>query len=78
MLFRSSNVPNVSTKLEPMQKKISLSLQKDKMTYKITAARNTPSGTTVYFVISHNAYLHQSGAGYQIVKVTLEAASEQA
>ncbi len=78
LIFNTSNVPNVSTKLEPMQKKISLSLQKDKMTYKITAARNTPSGTTVYFVISHNAYLHQSGAGYQIVKVTLEAASEQA
>lgn len=69
--FTAANVLGVSTKLTAAQKKVTMTLQKDKMTYKITAAKGTPVGTTVYFIIRHNAYMHQSGAGYKIVKVTV-------
>lgn len=69
--FTAANVLGVSTKLTADQKKITMALQKDKMTYKITVAKGTPVGTSVYFIIRHNAYTHQSGAGYKIVKVTV-------
>lgn len=72
LIFTAANVATISTKLTPDQKKVTMALQKDKMTYKITAAKGTPAGTTVYFVIRHNAYTHQSGAGYKIVKVTVQ------
>lgn len=68
--FNASNVLSVSTKLTPQQKKIKMVLQKDQQSYIITAAKGTEAGTSVYFVIYHNAYQHQSGTGYQIVKVT--------
>lgn len=72
IIYSSANVLGVSTTLTAVQKKVSIALQKDKMTYKITAAKGTPAGTVVYFVIRHNAYQHTSGTGYQIVKVTVE------
>lgn len=71
IIYNTSNVLNVKTTLDAQQKKVSMALQRDKMTYKITAAKGTASGTTVYFVIRHNAYQHVSGTGYQIVKVTV-------
>ncbi len=71
-LFTAANAIKLSTKLTTYQKKVSMALQKDKMTYKITAAKGTPAGTTVYFIIYHNAYQHQSGAGYQLIKVTVQ------
>lgn len=71
IIFSSSNVVSVSTTLTAAQKKVSMALQKDKTSYKITAAKGTPAGTVVYFVIRHNAYQHTSGTGYQIVKVTV-------
>lgn len=71
IIYTASNVLNVKTKLDAQQKKISMALQKDKKTYKITAAKGTVPGTVVYFVIRHNAYQHISGTGYQIVKVTV-------
>lgn len=71
IIYNASNVLSVKTTLSAQQKKITMALQKDKMTYKITAAKGTVSGTTVYFVIRHNAYQHVSGTGYQIVKVTV-------
>ena len=71
IIYNASNVLAVKTTLDAQQKKVSMALQRDKMTYKITAARGTASGTTVYFVIRHNAYQHMSGTGYQIVKVTV-------
>jgi len=71
IIYTASNVINVKTKLTAQQKKVSMALQKDKKTYKITAAKGTVPGTVVYFVIRHNAYQHVSGTGYQIVKVTV-------
>ena len=71
IIFNASNVLNVKTALDAQQRKITMALQRDKVTYKITAARGTAPGTTVYFVIRHNAYQHVSGTGYQIVKVTV-------
>lgn len=71
LVFTAANVAKVSTSLTAEQKKVSMALQKDKETYKITVAAGTPAGTEVYFVISHNAYRHQSGTGYKIVKVTV-------
>lgn len=68
--FNASNVLSVSTQLTPQQKKIKMVLQKDQRSYMITAAKGTEAGTSVYFVIYHNAYKHESGTGYQIVKVT--------
>lgn len=69
IIYTATNVINVKTKLDAQQKKVSMALQKDKKTYKITAAKGTVPGTVVYFVIRHNAYQHVSGTGYQIVKV---------
>ena len=71
IIFNASNVLNVKTALDAQQRKITMALQRDKVTYKITAARGTAPGTTVHFVIRHNAYQHISGTGYQIVKVTV-------
>lgn len=68
--FNASNVLSVSTQLTPQQKKIKMVLQKDQQSYMITAAKGTEAGTSVYFVIYHNAYKHEPGTGYQIVKVT--------
>lgn len=68
--FNASNVLSVSTKLTTQQKRIKMTLQKYEPAYLITAARGTEPGTSVYFVIYHNAYQHKSGTGYQIVKVT--------
>ena len=70
--YSAGNVIGVKTTLTAAQKKISMSLAKDKKTYKITVAAGTPSGTTVYYIIRHNAYQHTSGAGYKILQVTVK------
>lgn len=70
-IYNVNNVVVVSTKLDAAQKKITMALQKDKATYKISVAKGTPVGTSVYFIIRYNAYQHVSGAGYKIVKVTI-------
>lgn len=70
--FTAGNVLSVRTTITAAQKKIGLSLAKDKKTYKVTVAAGTPAGTEVYFVIRHNAYQHTSGAGYKIIKVTVK------
>lgn len=71
IIYNANNVVVVSTKLDAAQKKITMALQKDKSSYKISVAKGTPVGTSVYFVIRYNAYAHVSGAGYKIVKVTV-------
>lgn len=70
--YSAGNVIGVKTTLTAAQKKISMSLAKDKKTYKITVAAGTPAGTTVYYIIRHNAYQHTSGAGYKILQVTVK------
>lgn len=56
--------------LSAQQKKISLSPVKGQPgNYKVTAAKGTQPGTEAYFILFHNAYRRNSGAGYQLIKV---------
>lgn len=70
--YTAGNVLAVKTTLTAAQKKISMGLAKDKKTYNVSVAAGTPSGTSVYFIIRHNAYQHTSGAGYKIIQVTVK------
>lgn len=57
-------------KLSAQQKKISISAIKGQPgNYKVTAAKGTLSGTEAYFILFHNAYRRDSGAGYRIIRV---------
>ncbi|MDE7423072.1 MAG: hypothetical protein K2N51_05185 [Lachnospiraceae bacterium] len=48
------------------QKKISVKLDKDKKTVKVTAAKGVPAGTTGYYLIVYNTV---EGKGYKVVKI---------
>ena len=58
--------------LSAAQKKISLAAVKGQPgTYRVTAAKGTPSGTESYFILFHNGYGKTNGAGFQIIKVVV-------
>lgn len=71
--YSATNGIKVEGKISAAQKKISLAaVKKEPGTYKITAAKGTPSGTEAYFVLLHNAYGRTKGNGYQIIKVVIQ------
>ena len=58
--------------LTSAQKKVSLAKVKGQAdAFAITAKKGTPIGTTVYFMVFHNAEGSKSGTGYQIIKVVV-------
>lgn len=58
------------------QKKVSIAAVKGSPgRYKITAAKGTPAGTEVYFMLYHNSYGRTMGKGYQIIKVKVGEAN---
>lgn len=58
--------------LSAAQKKVTLTKVKGETDkYTVTAVKGTPIGTTVYFMLFHNAEGTKSGTGYQIIKVVV-------
>lgn len=61
----------ISTSLTAQQKKVTMTKVAGTRRFKITAAKGTKAGTTVYFLVWHNGYYEDHCGGYQLVKVTV-------
>lgn len=56
----------ITSRANREQKKLSVKLEKDKKTLKVTAAKGVPAGTEVYYLLVYNTL---EGKGYRVIKV---------